>query len=64
MSRLLHYINIHKISLQQDLDKLNNKMEELDPNSKDFKELDFEYNHLNGQIYALGYILEVAKELD
>lgn len=58
----LEYISIHKISLQQDQNKLSEQMQSLDPDSKDFQELDFEYNYLAGQIHALGYILEAAKE--
>ena len=58
----LEYISIHKISLEQDQNKLSEQMESLDPDTKDFAELDFEYNYLAGQIHSLGYILEAAKE--
>ena len=63
MSKLLEYIKIHKISLEQDLAELSEEMDSLDIGSKDFTELDFEYNFLSGQISALGHIIEVSKDL-
>ena len=62
-NNLIEYIKIHKISLEQDQAKLSDKMEALDPNSKDFADLDFEFNWLSGQIAALGHILDVSKEI-
>lgn len=62
INAFLEYISIHKISLQQDQNELAEQMQYLDPDTKDFAELDFEYNYLAGQIHALGYILEEAKE--
>ena len=61
---LLEYIKIHKISLEQDLAELADEMDSLDMNSKDFVELDFEYNNVSGQIMALGHILDYALEIE
>jgi hypothetical protein len=55
-------MKLHLISLQQDLDEVSNKMESLDENSKDFKDLDFEYNWLNGNISATLHLLGVAQQ--
>jgi len=59
---LIEYMKLHLISLQQDLDEVSNKMESLDENSKDFKDLDFEYNWLNGNISATLHLLGVAQQ--
>ena len=40
---LLEYMKIHLISLEQDLEGIAEEMEMLDPESKDCKELDYEY---------------------
>jgi hypothetical protein len=61
MNQLIEYIKIHIISLEQDLEQISNEMEALDPASKDYNELDFEYNHLGGQILATRHILSVAE---
>lgn len=58
---LLEYMKVHLISLQQDLDELSRKMEGLDPASKDFTDLDFEYNWINGNIAGVMHILGVAE---
>jgi hypothetical protein len=55
-------MKIHLISLGQDLEKLSNEMEALDPASKDFNNLDFEYNNISGQIIATSYLLKIAEE--
>ena len=55
------YTRLHIISLEQDLEALSNKMDELDMNSKDFAELDFEYNNISGQIIATYHLLSVAE---
>lgn len=61
--KLIEYIKIHLISLEQDLAKLSNEMELLDMNSKDFTELDFEYNNISGQTIAAAHILSVASDI-
>ena len=60
MNQLIEYIKIHIISLEQDLEQISNEMEALDPASKDFNELDFEYNHMSGQLLSARHILSVA----
>lgn len=65
LNKLISYIDIHRISLWQDLDKLNEQMELLDENSKDYKDLDFEYNSISGQIISLGHVLDyIENDLD
>jgi hypothetical protein len=55
-------MKLHLISLEQDQEEISNRMEALDPNSKDFNHLDTEYNWINGQIAGIGHILEVAQK--
>ena len=64
LETLIEYIKIHLISLNQDIEELAAQMEQLDENSKDYKELDFEYNFLSGQIHGVSYILDVAEGND
>jgi hypothetical protein len=64
LEKLIEYMKIHLISLNQDIAELAAKMEQLDENSKDYKELDFEYNMLSGQIHGISYIMDVAKGND
>ena len=44
MNKFIEYTKLHLISLMQDTEALENKMEQLDENSKDYRELDFEFN--------------------
>jgi len=39
------------------LEGLNEEMEALDPASKDFTDLDIEYNFISGQVAGMRYIL-------
>jgi uncharacterized protein involved in exopolysaccharide biosynthesis len=64
LEQLLEYTRIHLISLNQDIAEIAAQMEQLDENSKDYKELDFEYNFLSGQIHGISYIMDVAKGND
>ncbi len=61
--KLIEYMKIHIISLEQDLEQISDEMEALDPASKDFNELDFEYNHLSGQILNARHFLSVASDI-
>ena len=63
MNQLIEYIKLHVISLEQDLEQIANEMEELDPASKDYNELDFEYNHWSGQLLSARHILSVAEDI-
>jgi hypothetical protein len=61
-SYLIEYMKAHAISIQQDIEEISNKMETLDENSKDFRDLDFEFNWLNGNINATLHLLGVAQQ--
>ena len=62
-SKFIEYMKIHLISLEQDSESLSNQMESLDPNCKEFGELDFEYSFLSGQIVATSHLLSVATDI-
>jgi hypothetical protein len=62
LQTLIEYMKLHLISLEQDQAEISNRMEALDPNSKDFNYLDIEFNWLNGQIAGISHILKVAEE--
>ncbi len=59
---LLEYMKIHLVSIEQDLAAVSEQMEALDPNSKDYAELDFEYNWLSGQIIATRHFIQIGEE--
>ena len=59
---LIEYMRIHLISIEQDLEDISNQMESLDPASKDYNELDFEYNHYSGQRMVTAHYLSVADD--
>ncbi len=61
--KLIEYMKIHIISLEQDLENISEDMEKLDPASKDYNELDFEYIHLSGQILNARHFLSVAGDI-
>ena len=62
-NQLIEYIKLHLISLEQDIEKLSTQMESMDPASKDFNELDFEFNNLSGQTIATRHLLSVASDI-
>jgi len=62
-TQLVTYLQLHVQSLNEDLSQLNTRMESLDPASKDFEELDIEYNYTSGQATATGHILEYVEEI-
>jgi hypothetical protein len=61
--QLIEYMKLHLISLEQDLEKLSTQMESMDPASKDFNELDFEFNNLSGQTIATRHLMSVASDI-
>ena len=63
MNQLIEYIKLHIISLNQDLEQLSSRMDSLDPASKDFAELDIEYNWTSGQVSATDHILSVVEDI-
>ena len=62
-NKLIEYMKIHQISLQQDIEKLADQMDALDPNCKDFAYLDVEYNFTSGQLSATTHLLSVAADI-
>jgi hypothetical protein len=62
-NQLVEYMKIHLISLEQDLENISQEMEMLDPESKACKELDYEYNHMAGQILSTRHLLSVAEDI-
>ena len=63
MNQLIEYMKLHLISLEQDLENISQEMEELDPESKACKELDYEYNYVSGQSIATRHLLSVANDI-
>jgi hypothetical protein len=61
--QLITYLQLHSMSLNQDLEDLSKRMDSLDPASKDFAELDIEYNFTSGQVSATMHILEYVEEI-
>jgi hypothetical protein len=61
--QLKEYMKLHLISLMQDLEELEDKMEQLDMNSKDFRELDFEFNIKSGEITATRHLMSVVEDI-
>ncbi len=59
---LLEYMKIHLVSIEQDQAEVAEEMEKLDENSKDYRELEFEYNWLAGQIIATSHFIQVGEE--
>jgi hypothetical protein len=47
---------------EEDLRNLADEMEALDPAAKDFADLDFEYNYINGQVAGINYALVLLME--
>lgn len=62
-TKLIEYTKLHLISLMQDSESLEDRMEQLDENSKDYKELDFEFNWVSGQITATRHLLSVVEDI-
>jgi hypothetical protein len=59
----VEYMKVHLISLEQDLENIAQEMELLDPESKACRELDYEYNHMSGQILNARHFLSVANDM-
>lgn len=63
-SHFLEYMKIHKISLEQDKFKVFDQMLECEGEDLNkFRELDYEYNNLAGQIEATEHLLSVATDI-
>jgi hypothetical protein len=61
LQQVIEYLKITIISLEQDLEGLTEEMDLLDPESKDHKDLDIEYNYISGQIVGMRHILQYAE---
>lgn len=59
---LIEYMKAHLISIEQDKEEIEKQMEDLDMNSKEFLELDFEFNWLGGQVIATRHFIQVGEE--
>ena len=59
-SQLVEYMKIHLISIEQDIQSVVEQMEGLDMNSKDYRDLDFEYNYLEGQAMITRHYLQMS----
>lgn len=59
-SQLIEYMKIHLISIEQDIQEIVEQMEGLDINSKDYRDLDFEYNYLEGQATVTRHYLQMS----
>jgi hypothetical protein len=59
---LIEYMKAHLISIEQDQAEIEKQMEDLDMNSKEFLELDFEFNWLGGQAIAARHFIKVGEE--
>ena len=64
MTFLIEYMKAHLISIDQDQEGIASQMELLDENSKDYQELDFEYNWLGGQIIATRHFIQIGEEYE
>jgi hypothetical protein len=64
MNKLVEYMKIHLISLEQDSEKLQAEMdlfEEMESN--EYQSLEIEDISINGQIIATRHFLSVAKDM-
>lgn len=61
-SYLLEYMKIHLVSIEQDQAGVAEEMEKLDENSKDYQDLEFEYNWLAGQIIATRHFIQIGED--
>jgi hypothetical protein len=59
---LKNYLQLHLQSLNQDLEELSEQMDSLDPASKEFADLDFEYNWASGHASGISHIIAVIME--
>lgn len=64
LEQLVEYIRITVISLEQDVEGIGEEMADLDPNSKDYKDLEIEELYINGQIVGMEHILQVITKED
>ena len=61
--QLVDYISDWAKAMEQSAKELENEMETLDEDSKDYQLLDFEYNWINGHVAASNQFLSVADDM-
>ena len=59
---LKNYLNLHIQSLNQDLEQLAIQMEKVDPNAKEYNDLDIEHTWTSGQVSACEHIMGIIEE--
>ena len=65
LDKLIEYIKIHKISLEQDQQEVQIKLDLIeDMNGWEYREQEIMDISLGGQISVLNHILDYAKEID
>ena len=64
-NKLIEYMKIHLISLEQDSERIQEEMSQFEYNmdSKDYQSLEIEDISLNGQIIATRHLLSVATDI-
>ena len=63
--KLIEYMKIHLISLEQDSEAIAKELEDVDPayDSADYERLEIEDISTNGQIIATRHLLSVATDI-
>ena len=62
LTELKEYMTNLRIRIDEELRNIADEMELLDPASKDYTELDFEFNHTSGQVLMLSHLLTMIEE--
>ena len=63
-TKLIEYMKLHLISLEQDSEKIWNAMDQIDDlNSDEYESLNIEDIRTNGQIAATRHLLSVASDI-
>ena len=64
-NKLIEYMKIHLISLEQDSEKIEEEMSQFEYNmdSDEFKTLEIQDISVNGQIIATAHLLSVANDI-
>lgn len=59
----IEYVKLHILSLEQDLENIKEEMGQSEEGSPDFFSLDYEYNHIAGQLLTARHLLTVYGDL-
>lgn len=65
LEEMIAYMELHKISVEQDADKLSDLMRDFegDYDSDEYEELEIADMNNTGELYATSHLLNVAKEI-